>query len=71
MLILIISQTSSNMGVVRSKSRSLGQIFVNFCYHSRGYKFDLFFINLAQNANIDNVSKKIKYGWGPVKNSIG
>ena len=44
------------MGGVKSKSRSLGQIFVKSCYHSRGHKFDPIFIKLAQNTYIDNIS---------------
>ena len=66
MLILIISRTSSNMDGVGSKSRSLGQIFVKSCYHSRGHNFDPIFIKLAQDANIDNILNKFKYGWGSV-----
>ena len=67
MFILIISRTSSNMGWVGSKSRSLGQIFVKSCYHSRGHNFDPIFIKLAQNAYIYNISDKFQYGWGRVK----
>jgi len=55
------------MGVVLSKSRSLGQIFVKSCYHSRGHNFDPISIKLAQNANIDNISGKFNYGLGLAK----
>ena len=67
MLTLIIFRTSSNLGKVGSKSRSLGQIFVKYCYHTRGYTFDPIFIKLAQSANIDTISDKFKYAWGRVK----
>jgi len=65
-LILMISRTSSNMGGVGSKSRSLGQILVKSCYHSSGHNFDPIFIKLAQNAYIDNISDKFEYGWGRI-----
>jgi len=55
------------MGWVGSKSRSLGQIFVKSCYHSRGRNFDPIFIKLAQNAYIDNISDKNEYGCDRVK----
>ena len=55
------------MGGVALKSRSLGQIFVKSCYHSRGLNIDPILIKLAQNAYIDKISDKIKYGWGGVK----
>ena len=64
MLILIISRTSSSMGGVGLKSRSLGQIFVKSCYHSRSQNFDPMFIKLAQNANIDNREVSISNGYG-------
>ena len=56
------SRTSSNMGGVGSKSRSVGQIFVKSCYHSRGHNFDPILIKLVQKANIDNTSDKFEYG---------
>ena len=67
MFIWIISRTSSNMGGVGLKSRSLGQIFVKSCYHSRGHNFYPIFIKLAQNTYIDNISDKFEYGWGRIK----
>ena len=61
MIILIISRTSLNMGGVRSKSRSLGQIYmyVKYCYHSRSHN--------ARNVYLDNILEKFEYGWGWVK----
>ena len=62
MIILTISQLSSNMGYVGSKTRSVSHIMENPCEHSRGHSFGPIFIKLAQNDHLDNVSVKIKYG---------
>ena len=40
MLIIIISRSSSKLGHVGSKTRSLGQILEKPCVHSRGHSFD-------------------------------
>ena len=40
MLVLTISRPSSNMGHVRSKTRSSDQILGNSCFHSRGHICD-------------------------------
>ena len=55
MLILIISRTSSNMGGVGSKSRSLGQILEKADLHSRGHIFGSIFLKLAKNVCFDNI----------------
>ena len=39
MLILILSRSSSKLGHVRSKTRSLGQILEKLCVHSRVHSF--------------------------------
>ena len=62
MIILTISQLSSNMGDVGSKTRSLGQIIEKPCEHSRGQSFGPIFIKLAQNDHPDNISVKFEYG---------
>ena len=49
MIILTISQLSSNMGDVGSKTRSVGQIMEKPCEHSRGHSFGPILIILAQN----------------------
>ena len=68
MIILTISQLSSNMGDVGSKTRSVGQIMEKPCEHSRGHIFGPIFIKLAQNDHPDNISVKFKYGSCGVKN---
>ena len=40
MLIIIISRSSSKLGHLGSKTRSLGQILEKPCVHSRGHSFD-------------------------------
>ena len=62
MIILTISQLSSNMGDVGSKTRSEGQIMEKPCQHSRGHSFGPIFIKLAQNDHLDNISVKFEYG---------
>ena len=49
-------QSSSNMGHVGSKTRSVGQIIEKPCEHSRGNSFCPIFIKLAQNDHLDNIS---------------
>ena len=62
MIILTISRSSLNIGHVRSKSRSVGQIIEKPCEHSRGHSFGPIFIKLAQNNHLDNISVKFEYG---------
>ena len=62
MIILTISQLSSNMDDVGSKTRSVGQIMEKPCEHSRGHSFGQIFIKLAQNDCLDNISVKFEYG---------
>ena len=62
MIILTISQLSSNMGDVESKTRSVGQIMEKPCEHSRCHSFGPVFIKLAQNDHLDNISVKFEYG---------
>ena len=52
MLIIIISRSSSKLGHVGSKTRSLGQILEKPCVHSRGHSFDHKFMKVCQNVNI-------------------
>ena len=60
--------SSSYMGYVGSKTRSVGQIIEKPCQHSRGHSFGSIFIKLAQNDHLDNISVKFEYGWCWVKN---
>ena len=62
MIILTISQLSSNMGEIGSKTRSVGQIMAKPCELSRGHIFGPIFIKLAQNDHLDNISVKFEYG---------
>ena len=55
MLMIIISRSSSKLGHVGSKTRSLGQILEKPCVHSRGHRFDQKFMKLCQNVNLHNV----------------
>ena len=55
MLIIMISRSSSKMGHVGSKTRSLGQILEKPCVHSRRHRFDQKIIKLLQNVNHHNV----------------
>ena len=56
MIILTISQFSSSMVDVGSKTRSVGQIMEKPCEHSRGHIFGPILIKLAQNDHLDNIS---------------
>ena len=40
MLVIIISRSSSKLGYVGLKNRSLGQLLEKPCVHSRGHRFD-------------------------------
>ena len=62
MIILTISQSSSNMGDIGSETRSVGQIIEKPCEQSRGQSFGPIFIKLAQNDHLDNILVKFEYG---------
>ena len=55
MLMIIISRSSSKLGHVGSKTRSLGQTLEKTFVHSRGHRFDRKFMKLCQNINHHNV----------------
>ena len=55
MLIIIMSRSSSKLGHVGSKTRSVGQILEKPCVHSRGHSFDLKFTKLYLNVNDHNI----------------
>ena len=67
MFVLIISRSSSIMGGMGSKSRSLGQTLVKFCLQSKGHSIDAIFLKLAQNVCLDNISVKFDHGLEGVK----
>ena len=52
---ILISRSSSKLGHVGSKPRSLGQILEKPTVHSRGHSFDSKFMKLYQNANDHNI----------------
>ena len=62
MLMIIISRSSSKLGHVGSKTRSLEQILENPCVHSRGHSFDSKFLKLYQNAYDHNIWVKFETG---------
>ena len=51
----IISRSSSKLGHVRSKTRSLGQILEKPCVHSRVHNFVSNVMKLSQNVNHHNI----------------
>ena len=53
MFILMSTRTLLNMGVVGSKSRSLGQILEKPCYRIAGHSFGPMFFKLAQDVYLD------------------
>ena len=55
MLMIIISRSSSKLGHVGSKTRSLDQILEKPCVHSRGHTFDSKLKNFNQNVNDHNI----------------
>ena len=55
MLMIIISRSTSKLGHVGSKTRSLGQILEKPCVHSRGHRFDSKFMKLNQYAYDHNI----------------
>ena len=55
MLIIIISRSSSKLGHVGSKTRSLGQILEKHCVHSKEHSFDPKFMKVCQNVNHHNI----------------
>ena len=63
-----MSRSSSKLGHVGSKPRSLGQILEKPCVHSRGHSFDSKFMKLYQNANDHNIWVKFEAGSCWVRN---
>ena len=57
---LMISWSSTNMGGMESKSRSLGQILVKSCKYSSGHRFDSIFLRLSQNVCLENIQVNLK-----------
>ena len=55
MFIYMKSRSSSNLGHVGSKTRSLGQIVDKSCDHNRGFIFAPIFIKFIQNLHTDDI----------------
>ena len=68
MLMIIISRSSSTVGHVGSKTRSLGKILEKPCVLSRGHSFNSKLMKLYQNANDHNIYVKFETGSCWVKN---
>ena len=68
MFVWMISQTSSKMGRVGSKTRSLGQILEKPCVRSRGHIFSRILMKVGQDVCLDDISDKFKNGSRGVKN---
>ena len=72
MLIIIISRSSSKLGHLGSKTRSLGQILEKPCVHSRGHSFDHKFMKVCQNVIIIISRSSLKLGHvGSKTRSLG
>ena len=72
MLIIITSRSSSKLGHVGSKTRSLGQILEKPCVHSRGHSFDHKFMKVCQNVIIIISRLNLKLGHvGSKTRSLG
>ena len=54
MFVFMISRSSSKLGNLASKTRSLGQIKGKPCLHSRGHIFEVIIMNFAQNVCLDD-----------------
>ena len=68
MIALMNSRTSSNLGHVGSKTRSLGQILEIPCVHSRGHIFGPKVLIFGQDDCPDELSNKFESGSCGVKN---
>ena len=62
------SWTSSKMGHVGSKTRSLGQILEKPSVRSRGHIFSWILMKVGQDVCLDDISDKIENGSCGVKN---
>ena len=67
MIVLMKSQTSSKIGHVRSKTRSLGQILEKPCVRSEGNIFSPIVMKLGQNVCLDKFSDENENGLCGVK----
>ena len=68
MFVSMKSRTSSKMGHVGSKTRSLGQILEKPCVRSRGHILSRILMEVGQDVCLDNISDEFKNGSRGVKN---
>ena len=62
------SRTSSKMGHVGSKTRSLGQILEKPCVRSRGHILSRILMEAGQDVCLDDISDEFENGSRGVKN---
>ena len=62
MFVLTISWKSLNMGHIRLKTRSPGQILGNSCLQARGNICNPIWLKPCQNVCFDNIQAKFEYG---------
>ena len=62
------SQTSSKIGHVGSKTKTLGQILEKPCVRCTGQFFSPVIMKLGQNDCLDKISDEFENGSCPVKN---
>ena len=62
------SRTSSKMGHVGSKTRSLGQILEKPCVCSRGHILSRILMEVGQDVCLDDISDEFENGSRGVKN---
>ena len=62
------SRTSSKMGHVGSKTRSLSQILEKPCVRSRGHILSRILMEVGQDVCLDDISDEFKNGSRGVKN---
>ena len=68
MFVSMKSRTSSKMGHVGSKTRSLGQILEKPCVRSRGHIFSRILMKVGQDVCLDDISDEFENGSRGVKN---
>ena len=68
MFVSMKSRTSSKMGHVGSKTRSLGQILEKPCVRSRGHILSRILMEVGQDVCLDDISDEFENGSHGVKN---
>ena len=58
----VISHSSSGMGLLGSKTRSVGQMIEKPCKHSKSHIFSDILYVLGQNGCLGKISLKFEYG---------